>query len=231
MSAGRPGFRLLAITPPHGAVDEGLVEAWAPARAVGLAVLLRDPGASPAALVEPSHRLTPLRLACERAGIPCLLSVDAGAREDLEPALGAAGIVGVQLRGDPSEAAVAAARSVLGPRRRLGRSCHGTPRSGGPEVDYSVLAPIFTPQTGPSGDRPPKVAVGLEPLRAFAAREPHVFALGGITGQTAPACLQAGAWGLAAIRSFFGPRREVVDNVGRWVRAMTEPAHDAASTP
>ena len=37
-SLARPGFRLLAITPPWGSVDPGLVEAWRGAEAVGLAV-------------------------------------------------------------------------------------------------------------------------------------------------------------------------------------------------
>lgn len=208
-----PPFRLLAITPPEGSVDRSIVGAWETARGVGLAVLLREPGTPASALLDPAHRLTPLRHACVAAGIPCLLSVDSG---DLEPPLARAllssQVIGVQLRGDPSPATIAAARRTLGPSAVLGRSCHGQP--GAASVDYSVLAPIFPPRTHAPGG-PHKVAVGLAPLQKFAQAEPHVFALGGVTASTADACLAAGAFGLAAIRTFFGPKGEVTDNVAR----------------
>lgn len=219
---GAPAFRLLAITPPTGPVEPSMVEAWRDARTAGLAVLLREPGCEPAALVSDGHRLAPLRRACTRAGIPWLLSVDPTRLEELERVLGVPGLAGVQLRGDPSPAALEEARHRLGPHRVLGRSCHGSPRPMGDHVSYSVLAPIFAPRTASPTPGPGKQAVGLGPLRALAAVEPHVFALGGITPERAPDCIRAGAFGLAAIRSFFGPPDEVADDVARLVRALTE---------
>lgn len=222
-----PPFRLLAITPPTGPVDPSIVEAWRDARALGLAVLLREPGCGPEALVSDSHRLAPLRRACAHAGVPWLLSVDPARVGELGRVLGVPGLAGIQLRGDPSPAALEEARHRLGPARVLGRSCHGSPLPMGDRVSYSVLAPIFTPRTASPTPGPGKQAVGLAPLRAFAAVEPHVFALGGITAERAPDCIRAGAFGLAAIGSFFGPPHEVADDVARWVRALTEPPPQA----
>lgn len=221
----RPGFRLLAITPPAGPVEVASVDAWRGAAAtVGLAVLLREPGTEPEALVAEGHRLAPLRRACTRAGVPWILSVDPQRLDALEAVLGVPGLAGVQLRGDPSAAIVEAARALVGPERIVGRSCHGVPVPMGDAVDYSVLAPIFTPRTACATERGPgKRAVGLRPLRAFAAVQPRVLALGGITPRSAPACVRAGAFGLAAIASFFGPPPQVADDVARLARALTEP--------
>jgi thiamine monophosphate synthase len=159
--------------------------------------------------------------------VPWLLSVDPAHVPGLGPVLGTPGLRGVQLRGDPSVAAIEATRRVLGAERVLGRSCHGSPAPLGEQVEYSVLAPIFAPRTGTPALGAGKQAVGLGPLRAFAAVEPHVLALGGITAARAPACVRAGAFGLAAIRSFFGPPRQVADDVERLVRALTENAPEA----
>lgn len=229
------GFRLLAITPPTGSVDPALVEVWrVAAQTVGLAVLLREPGVEPAALVAEDHRLAPLRRACARAGVPWLLSVDPARVSALRDVRGVPGLRGAQLRGDPGPREVHAARGALGEGFVLGRSCHGVPAAMGGVVDYSVLAPIFPPRTASPHPGPGKRAVGLRPLRALAAVEPHVFALGGITPERAPGCARSGAFGLAAIRSFFGPVRRVADDVARLARALTErddasePADDAA---
>ena len=209
-----------------------MVEAWRGADAVGLAVLLREPGCEPAELVSDAHRLAPLRRACTRAGIPWILSVDPDRLAGLdEHVLGVPGLAGAQLRGDPSYEAVEEARRRLGPARALGRSCHGAPQPMGDRVSYSVLAPIFTPRTASPGVGPGKQAVGLAPLRAFAAVEPRVCARGGLGPEQAPACGLAGAFGLAAIRCFFGPPDEVADDVARLVRALTEPPRDAAPPP
>ncbi|MCB9713551.1 MAG: thiamine phosphate synthase [Myxococcales bacterium] len=223
-----PGFRLLAITPPVGAIEPGVVEAWAGANAVGLAVLLREPGTGPRALVDPRHRLAALRRACVEVGVPCLLSVDLAHLVELPAALGVPGVVGVQLRGDPDQAALEAARRVLGPGPRLGRSCHGVPPAVGERASYSVFGPVFAPRTASPTPGPGKLAVGVAALAAFAARERHVFALGGVTPRSAAACVRAGAFGLASIRSFFGPRGEVTDNVARLLESLTEPADHAA---
>lgn len=216
-----PGFRLLAITPPAGPVDPGLVAAWREADSVGLAVLLREPGCDPAALVSDEHRLAPLRRACTQAGVPWLVSVGPEHLEAIDAVLAAPGLGGIQLRGDPTLAVVDEARRRLGPGLVIGRSCHGTPRPMGERVSYSVLAPIFAPRTASPTAGPGKQAVGLGPLRAFAAVQPRVLALGGIGPENARACVRAGAYGLAAIRSFFGPPDEVADDVARLVGALT----------
>jgi len=227
----RPGFRLLAITPPAGPVDAGLVGAWSAGRAVGLAVLLREPGTSPAGLVAAGHRFAGLRRACAEAGVPCVLSVGPEGLEALGEALAVPGVVGVQLRGDPGVQRLEAARRVLGAARVLGRSCHGQPAGMGAWVDYSVLAPIFAPRTASPTPGPGKRAVGLGPLRGLAQREARVFALGGVTPERARACLEAGAWGLAAIRTFFGAPAVVADNVAHLAHAVVEAESHAAPSP
>lgn len=231
----RLAFRLLAIAPPSGPVDPAVVEAWGAGADVGVAVLLREPGCGPAALAGEEHRLGPLRRACERAGVPWLLSVDPPRVAEVAALLGRPGLAGVQLRGDPGAAEVEAARRIVGPDLVVGRSCHGAPAPMGTLVGYSVLAPVFAPRTASPTPGPGKRAVGLGPLRALAAVEPRVFALGGITPARAPACVRAGAFGLAAIRSFFGPPDEVADDVARLARVLRGPgpegSPDAAAPP
>lgn len=223
-----PGFRLLAITPPAGNVDPDLSGIWTAAESVGIAVLLREPGAPPSALLDDRHRFAPLRRACADRGLPCLISIDAFGISELPSIATLHEIAGVQLRGDPDSSALDAAREQLQTTQILGRSCHGAPRPQSEAVNYSVFAPVFPPRTASPEPGPGKRAVGLAPLRALAARESHVFALGGVTPHRASLCLRAGAFGLASIRSFFGPLPEVADNVARLVHALAEPHDDVA---
>jgi thiamine-phosphate pyrophosphorylase len=66
-------------------------------------------------------------------------------------------------------------------------------------ADYAVLAPIFAPLSKPSALPP----LGLEALRAITARaQIPVIALGGITTENAPMCMDAGAAGIAGITLF-----------------------------
>ncbi|MCA9636826.1 MAG: hypothetical protein KC420_12435, partial [Myxococcales bacterium] len=159
-----PPFRLLAITPPSGAVDLEVVDRWvagAATAAVGIAVLLREPGARLAALVDPRGRLGPLAGRCRERGIDLLVSLGADELPSISKAAGAHGLVGAQLRGDPSLAQLTdfAARA---PGLIRGRSCHGAPQTGDALVDYTCLAPIFPPQTSQRGVD--KIAVGLDPV-------------------------------------------------------------------
>lgn len=72
-------------------------------------------------------------------------------------------------------------------------------RAEGEGANYAVLAPIFVPLSKPQ-DRPP---LGLEQLRIIASRvKIPIIALGGITAENAPQCVEAGAAGIAGITLF-----------------------------
>jgi thiamine-phosphate pyrophosphorylase len=116
----------------------------------------------------------------------------------------AAGAAGVHL-GETSlpVARVASWRIAAGrPEFAIGVSCHSPEAVRAAEragADYAFFGPVFaTPSKSSFG--PPQ---GLERLAAACrgARIP-VLAIGGITESNAPACLAAGAAGIAAIRMF-----------------------------
>ena len=69
-------------------------------------------------------------------------------------------------------------------------------------VDYLLFGPVFqTPSKEPFG-----APQGLEKLREVCRiTSVPVFAVGGITPERAPTCLECGAWGIAAMRPFFDP--------------------------
>nr|WP_255216590.1 thiamine phosphate synthase [Pseudenhygromyxa sp. WMMC2535] len=218
---------MLAITPPSSAaaqIDPGIVDAWArgaasDALASELAVLLRDPGAGPRALLDPRGRLAPLRHALAAHGVPALLSVDALAlrREQERERILAADppLAGVQLRGDPDLRRIEDARVLVDPRWFVGRSCHGLPAADEDArtraSDYACVAPIFPPNTAQPGVD--KHALGLAQLRRWTRSGARVFALGGVDTQNASACLDAGAFGVAGISLFFGSIANAEDNV------------------
>ena len=81
-------------------------------------------------------------------------------------------------------------------------ACHDADavvRAGDEGADFAVLAPIFAPLSKPLGWPP----LGLDALRAIAARaKVPVIALGGITRENAPLCVEAGAAGVAGITLF-----------------------------
>jgi len=204
--------RLLAIPPPDGPVPADILGPWLAAGARGLlAVLLRDPGRSPADILADHARLAPLRRACVAHAIPVLLAADTA---DLELP---ADLAGLHLRGDPDLATLKRARARLGDRL-LGRACHGEPQPGHDLVDYTLLAPIFAPRTASPH---PKHPAGLAALARWTADpRAHVIALGGITPATAHACLAAGARGLAGISGLFGDPAQVEQDVAAFVRLL-----------
>jgi thiamine-phosphate pyrophosphorylase len=109
----------------------------------------------------------------------------------------AAGAHGVHL---PARSIGAARwRSVVPAEFVIGCSCHTLEELTAAEregCDFAVFGPVFS---SPGKGEP----VGLDGLRAAArcVRMP-VWALGGITEKNAGACLEAGAFGVAAIRWF-----------------------------
>lgn len=88
----------------------------------------------------------------------------------------------------------------------FGRSCHDAAalsRAAAEGAYWATLSPIFRPRSKPGDDRP---TLGLEGLAAACASPPlPVLALGGITADTAPDCVAAGAWGVAGIDAFGDP--------------------------
>ena len=198
------GARLLLITdgsPEHlralpavlGVVPRG-----------GALVQLRAKGLPARELLERGqHTLGP----CVRAGAPLLIND----RVDVALALGAAG---VHLPG--GGLSVQEARALLGPGALIGCSCHRpeevvlASRAG---ADYAVFSPIFAvPGKGPpQGLAALSLAVRASPL--------PVFALGGVDASNALACMDAGARGVACIRSVFGAADPAAAAIALWQAA------------
>lgn len=114
-----------------------------------------------------------------------------------------AGAHGVHLRDDgwPADrvrqlAAHGASRPAFAGRWIVGRSVHaGGPWPGATSLDYVIFGAVF----GSAG----KPARGVDALRAVVDSSPvPVLAIGGVTVETAPACLEAGASGVAAVGLF-----------------------------
>ena len=82
-----------------------------------------------------------------------------------------------------------------------------------------LYAPVFEKVT-PEDNLP---GLGLEALRAAvdSARPIPVFALGGVTTQNAPACIDAGAAGIAAIRLFLTDNWKSLKPAHPWPRLQT----------
>ncbi len=117
----------------------------------------------------------------------------------------ASGADGVHLRSDdvsPSDIRLIWNRRGAGAPVRvvIGVSCHSVQdvgRAASQGADFAVLAPVFEKQNATGCH-----SAGLEGLRRACREKIPVFALGGITMETAPACLEAGAAGIAGIRLF-----------------------------
>lgn len=132
-----------------------------------------------------------------RALLPERVAVLVNGRADL---CLAADVDGVHLPSDGIE--VASAVELLQGRGLVGRSTHALEeieqarRQG---ADYVTFGPIFeTPGKGPES-----VPTGVEALHGACEIGLPVLALGGVTSEGREReCLEAGAWGIAAIRLF-----------------------------
>lgn len=100
--------------------------------------------------------------------------------------------------GDPGPTGPAGSRLV-------GRSCHDALDVGGAVaegMDHVTVSPVH-PTTSKPGYGPPLGTAGLSTLVAVAAPTP-VYALGGVTPAATPACLAAGASGIAVMGGVMG---------------------------
>ncbi|MGA8161638.1 MAG: thiamine phosphate synthase [Acidobacteriaceae bacterium] len=130
-----------------------------------------------------------------------------------------AGADGVHLHADAGPAAVRAATQAYARAGRelvISAACHSPEEIR--QADGATLllfSPVFEKVTSQGMTR----GQGLAALRAAVeqAQPAPVLALGGVTEKNAPACVQAGAAGIAAIRLFLGEE---------W-RSLLEPAPQA----
>ncbi len=191
-AAARPSLpRLHLIVAPALCRERGIALADLAARAVAgrraVAVHLRAPDLAAAAL---------WRLATDLRAViapPALLIVND--RADVAVAVGADG---VHLGGHGLP--VAAARRVVGARLLLGRSVHGVTEARAAEregADYALLGTIY-----PTASHPGAAGGGPALVRAVrAAVRLPVIAVGGIDATTLGAVLDAGADGVAVLRT------------------------------
>ena len=131
-------------------------------------------------------------------------------RADVALAVGAGGVHLGQTDLRP-----AAVRAFAGDRLRIGLSTHNEAQlraAASEPVDYLALGPIF----GTQSKEQPDLIVGVEELRRLRPlAEPPLVTIGGITLETAPSVLAAGADSCAVISDMF---------VGDWrtkIRAWT----------
>ena len=107
------------------------------------------------------------------------------------------GAFGTHLRESQS---IYGVRKILEPEYSVGQSVHcleAAFRAEKAGADYLVFGSIF-----PTQSHPESTPLGLEALREFTSRVSiPVYAVGGITVENARQCLEAGAYGVAAVRA------------------------------
>ena len=111
-----------------------------------------------------------------------------------------AGAAGVHVGQD--DLAPAAVRALVGPHRLIGFSTHSTAQldlAMAQPIDYVAVGPVFGTASKHTGYE----AVGLrlveEAARRARAQQLHLVAIGGITLETAPDVIRAGATSVAII--------------------------------
>jgi thiamine-phosphate pyrophosphorylase len=182
--------RLVLVTDRRAVADlaAAVAAALSGVPAGGAAVQLREKDLGPAQLLRLAERLLPV---CRDAGAPLLVN----GRADVVAAVRADG---VHLSADGLP--VSEARRLLGPGALVGVSCHSpaeVARAHAAGADFAFFGPVW--------DTPGKTSQGDKALRdAVLAAPIPVFAIGGVTAATARLAIDAGAQGVACIRSVLG---------------------------
>jgi thiamine-phosphate diphosphorylase len=104
----------------------------------------------------------------------------------------------------------------------IGRSIHSAAEGGGQQsADYLLFGTTFASTSKPAG----APVAGLAGLReAVRVSATPIWAIGGVTPATAPACIDAGAKGVAAIAAFLHDRNGTTPGA---VRARVEAMRQA----
>lgn len=187
-------LRLYLITPLDGDPSPAVRAALSVLPRGAAGVQLRQPLA-PRDLLE---RARVLREICAQFDAPLLVN------DRADVAL-AADADGVHL---PARGIRARDARALG-LRVVGESVHTPEEAARSEADFCVFAPVF--------DTPGKSAQGLDALAEAARATPiPVFALGGVTPDNAARCIDAGARGVACIRSVLGARDPAAAAIALW---------------
>lgn len=141
------------------------------------------------------RRLTEIAAGLGSLHIPHACPVFVNDRVDVAMVVSATG-VHLPENGMPT----ATARMLVGPDVWIGRSIH-SPAEAIAAVDrgadYVFLGPIWPTDSHPGHP-------GLGPGAISAAQPATVIAIGGVTPERVPAALEAGAYGVAAIRALWG---------------------------
>ena len=136
------------------------------------------------------ERAALVQAVCADAGVPFILND----RPDLALELGADGVHVGQ-----DDAPPALARRILGPHAIVGLSTHAPG-----ELDAARDEPVDYVSTGPVNETPTKLGrpgTGLDYLRYAAETTPHpFFVTGGVTPETLPGMLEAGARRFVVVR-------------------------------
>jgi thiamine-phosphate pyrophosphorylase len=163
---------------------------------VALAVAFADGGARVMQVRQKSAGSRDLLAVCRDvigATRAAAVTVIVNDRADLAAMSGAGGVHVGQ-----DDLPAAAVRRIVGPDLLVGLSTH-TPRQVdealAADIDYLAVGPIFRTATKDTGYE----ARGLELVRHAAGRGRPVVAIGGLTVETAPAALEAGATSVAII--------------------------------
>lgn len=215
--------RLWAVTPPIGAPSPSVIDAWCEG-GTDVGLWLRTPGATASATVA---RFESLLARARGRGLAVVVGTGVADLDDAVAVVRDQGLAGVVLRGDPDAAALGAARARLGTPPWVARSIHGPADDHG-LCTFSVLGPIHAPHTPKPSPSP---ALGTAMLAQCAAAEgARIVAIGGVDAGTALACVRAGAWGLAGIRSFFGAPARIVEDVAGLRAALQSAKHGQTSS-